>query len=81
MACDQQAGRSGAAVFVYYFVLRWQFCCVNVYVIGRYMLYCRMKICDIKSCLCEKVRFFILNCVGFYVQGVGVTGGNVCFAF
>lgn len=45
------------------------------------MLYCRMKICNIKGCLCNKVRFFLLNCVGFCVQGVRETGGNLCFIF
>lgn len=42
-----------------------------------YMLYYRMKICNIKYCFSEKGRFFILNCVRFYIQGVRVTGGNL----
>lgn len=41
------------------------------------MLYYRMKVCHIKSCLSEKGRFFILNCVRFHIQGVRVTGGNL----
>lgn len=43
------------------------------------MLYYRMKICNIKG-LCEKMRFFPLNCVGFSVESVILTGENLYFA-
>lgn len=36
-----------------------------------------MKIGNIKSCFAGKGRFFILNYIGFYIQGVRISGGNL----